>query len=305
MIALHAAIKRVVNLSLQSIFYGRLHMAQQSYDAPPAVPVHPFLQGLAAMLILILITAFIILYILPPDVGGDLFAWPIGPRMSAMMLGATYLGGAYFFLIVLISRKWRHIRLGLLPVSVFAGTLGVATILHWDIFPKDHLAFQIWAFLYFTVPLFLPIVWYLHERKANPADIMREGTVPRAGRWAFGALGVILLVAGLFLFIFPQQMIALWPWKLSPLTSRVMAAMFLLPAVASLSITYDGSWSGTRYLLQTLVITIILILIATAVNRRDFDWASLGASTFVGGMNFFLILIAFTYLLKKPPSKAA
>ena len=66
---------------------------------------------LAAIIVPVLVAAFIMLYLFPNDTG-RLFAWPIKPTMSAMMLGATYLGGAYFFTRVVFARQWHTVRLG-------------------------------------------------------------------------------------------------------------------------------------------------------------------------------------------------
>lgn len=64
--------------------------------------------------------AFGILYLLPEDTAGASFAWPIAPRITSLMLGATYLEGAYFFFVVLFSRQWRYVRTvpPLLPLAL-------------------------------------------------------------------------------------------------------------------------------------------------------------------------------------------
>jgi hypothetical protein len=247
------------------------------------------------LLVPVLAVAFIILYVLPQDVGGNIFAWPVAPQMTAMMLGATYMGGAYFFAAVVLSRQWRHAWLGLLPVTAFAATLGIATLLHWDRFVHERFTFQIWAFLYFTVPFILPVLWYRNQRLAAGANVEREVELLPASRWAFGALGAILTIASLLLFLFPEPMLATWPWTLTPLTARVMAAMFILPGLADLSLAYDGSWSGARYILQAQAFTIILMLIAVYVARADFDWGHPASWLFTGGLGLILVLIAFVY----------
>lgn len=260
------------------------------------VPVQPMIVILAALLIPILVAAFIILYVLPQDVGANVFAWPLNPRMSSLMLGATYLGGAYFFLVVLFSRQWRHVWLGLLPVTAFASTLGIATLLHWDLFVHERLAFQFWAFLYFTVPFILPVLWLRNQQLAAGAHVRQGRALPLTIRWAFGALGAILTVAAVLLFLFPQQMLATWPWTLTPLTTRVVSAIFILPGLVGLSVAYDGSWSSARYLLQAKAFTIILMLIAAYVARTDFDWGRPVSWLFAGGLILILLLIAYAYM---------
>lgn len=77
-----------------------------------------------------LLTAFVVLYLFPGDTK-RLFAWPINPTMTSMMLASAYLGGAYFFLRVVFESRWNVVKTGFLSVALFASLLGVATVLHW------------------------------------------------------------------------------------------------------------------------------------------------------------------------------
>jgi hypothetical protein len=274
-------------------------MHARSPDENDAVPVHIPLLILSALLVPVLVVAFAMLYLFPESVGADNFAWPVRPLMSSMMLGATYLGGAYFFMVVLLSRRWRHVRLGFLPITAFAGTLGIATLLHWGNFVHDRWAFVIWAFLYLTVPFILPVLWYRNEQPVSEADVAREGELPPLSRWTFGVLGAILTVAAVLLLVMPELMLATWPWTLTPLTARVMAAMYILPGLVGLSIAYDGRWSSARYLLQAQAFAILLMLIAVYVARADFDWVNPASWLFTGGLSLILLLIAYTYLAKR------
>src|SRR5690242_3228272 len=95
--------------------------------------VLPVTRWVAAIIVPFLVAAFIILYLFP-DHTLALFAWGIQPRMSAMMLGAAYIGGAYFFVRVATNARWHEVHIGFLPVTTFATLLGIATILHWDRF---------------------------------------------------------------------------------------------------------------------------------------------------------------------------
>src|SRR5215831_5600434 len=113
---------------------------------------------LSAIIIPFLLAAFGILYFWPNDTD-KLFAWTIKPSMTPMMLAAAYIGGAYFFVQVLRAQKWHLIKVGFLPVTSFAGILGVATVLHWDRFNHSHISFVTWAVLYFTTPFLVFAVW--------------------------------------------------------------------------------------------------------------------------------------------------
>lgn len=268
-------------------------------EAVETVPVQGSLLILSAVIIPVLVVSFTMLYLFPERVGTAYFAWPVRPLMSSMMLGATYISGGYFFMVVLLSRQWRHVRLGFLPITAFAGTLGMATLLHWDGFAQERWAFYVWAIIYFTVPVILPILWYRNQRWTAEADLAREGRLPVASRWAFATLGAVLTVAALLLLLVPEQMVAMWPWTLTALTARVMAAIHILPGLVGLSLAYDGHWSSARYLLQAQALAIVLMLLAVYAGRADFDWAAPTSWVFSGGLSLVLLLIGYTYSAKR------
>lgn len=272
-----------------------MHSSEESNPVPVQLPI----LLLAALLVPVLLAAFYMIYLFPESIGADHFAWPMNPKMSSMMLGATYLGGAYFFLMVLLLRQWRYVWLGFLPITAFAGTLGIATLLHWNLFVHERWAFQFWAFLYFVVPFVLPVLWVRNQWPITPTNTAPDNALPSLSRWAFGALGIVLTVAGMLLLLAPQVMIATWPWTLSPLTARVMSAIFILPGLVGLGMAYDGRWSSARYLLQAQAVSIIFMLIAAYVARADFDWTAITSWLFVGGLILILLLIGYTYYERK------
>src|SRR6478735_5674036 len=109
----------------------------------------PFTRGLAVFITPFLLVAFVILYLFPTHTG-RLWAWQIPATMTSMVLASAYLGGAYFFLLVVGERQWHRVGTGFLAVTTFAGLLGIATVLHCDRFLHQHVAFWLWAGLYFT-----------------------------------------------------------------------------------------------------------------------------------------------------------
>ncbi|MCU1518774.1 MAG: hypothetical protein JWQ75_3495, partial [Pseudarthrobacter sp.] len=94
------------------------------------------LRWLAAFLLPFLVIAAGILVGLPGRIG-ELFAWPIRPPLTGVVLGAAYIGGIIFFAGVLRTAEWHRVRRGFLPVFVFATLLGIATALHADLFTRN------------------------------------------------------------------------------------------------------------------------------------------------------------------------
>ena len=61
----------------------------------------------AALVVPVLILAFLILYFFP-ETSGERFAWQIKPDMTAAFMGAGYLGGSWLFLHAVFGRR-RHL----------------------------------------------------------------------------------------------------------------------------------------------------------------------------------------------------
>ena len=250
--------------------------------------VYRFTHVLAVFIIPFLIVAWAILYLLP-ERSGELFAWPIKPPMTAMMLGAAYLGGVYFFAHVARAKQWHTIKAGFLPVTFFASLLGIATLLHWDRFTHAHISFFTWTVLYFTTP-FLVLGTWAFNRRTDPRTLdSGDVTLPVWLRWLFGGVGAVTLAISLLLFLQPQMMIDVWPWTLTPLTARVMGAMFGLPGLVGVGIASDRRWSAARTILQAQAFSIGLILIAAIRSWNEFNPSAIVTWLFVGGLGGLLI----------------
>ena len=244
----------------------------------------------AALVIPFLVVAFVILFVFPHKTE-LLFAWKIQPAMSAMMLGAAYAGGIYFFTGVLRSKEWHKVKVGFLPVTTFASLLGIATILHWDKFNHSHISFLAWAGLYFTTPFIVIFIW-LRNRNQDTGNLSDKDTIiPYSARLIMGTFGAITLIISFFLFLQPSMIISLWPWTLTPLTARVMGAMFSLPGIVGLGIAFDKRWSAAILILQSQGFSILLILLASILSLQDYDWENWSSWIFVGSLGLMLMSI--------------
>ena len=181
---------------------------------------------LALVIIPFLLGAFVILYGFPRHTA-RLFASPIKPTMTSMMLASAYLGGAYFFVRVLAERHWNVIKGGFPPVVLFASLLGVATVTQWDVFNHRHVTFWVWATLYFTTPFLVFAAWLANRRVAGvpAADELRLSPL---AKWVIGVIGSWALIQGLVMFVAPGLVVPFWPWSVTALSCRVIGAIFSL-----------------------------------------------------------------------------
>jgi len=248
--------------------------------------VLPATRVLSVVIVPFLVVAFVVLYGFPNDTK-RLFAWTIKPSMTPMMLGSVYLGGAYFFVQAFRASRWHAVKSGFVSVATFASLMGVATVIHWDRFNHHHVAFWIWAALYFTTPFLVAGTWLLNRRTEPPAT-QGEVLLTQVARRIIGALGVMAVALGLYLFLLPSRAIDIWPWALTPLTSRVMGAIFML-GLAGLGVFVDPRWSTARLMVQVQSLMMALILVAAVRAHRDFDSGRPMTWLLIGGFSVTLV----------------
>ncbi|WP_460458891.1 hypothetical protein [Angustibacter peucedani] len=224
-----------------------------------------YTRGVSLFIVPFLLGAWVILYVFPRRTA-QLWAWPIAARMSSMVLASAYLGGAYFFLRVLRERRWHSIGTGFVAVTVFASLLGVATVVHWDRFSHGHLTFWLWAALYFTAPFLVLGAWVANRRYAAPVSASDVVLGPVA-RSVVGGVGLLALAQGAAMFVRPSAFVPLWPWALTPLTARVVAATLCLGG-AGVGAWRDPRWTALRRMVEVEVVMVALMLVA-AVRASD------------------------------------
>jgi hypothetical protein len=257
--------------------------------------IYPATRWVAAIIIPFLVVAFVILYFMPGSTETR-FAWKILPAMSAMMLGAAYAGGIWFFTGVILARQWHRVWLGLLPVTFFAGILGVTTVLHWDRFNHGTLPFAAWSTLYFTTPFIVFCLWLWNRREDPVAPEPDDALFSRPVRMIFLAVGILISLISAALFFQPAPMMGLWPWTLTLLTARVTASMFALAGVIGLELATEQRWGAAKLLLQSQMFSILLILIAAARDWSSFDPSQISTWLFVLGLGGMEVGILVFYL---------
>jgi hypothetical protein len=224
----------------------------------------------AIAIVPVLVAAFVILYGFPNDTM-TLWGWMVCPSMSALIMGAGYLSGAYFFTRVAREREWHRVSAGFVGTTVFTSLLMATTVLHWDLFNHDHVSFWAWLLLYASTPILLPVLWRKNQRTDPRTPSPRADVrIPRALRTAVGAGGVVTLAVAGVMFFLPDVAAELWPWPLETATSRSLSAFVAFPAVTWLWFLFDDRWSSFRITQQTATVGLLLIGGATLRARADF-----------------------------------
>jgi len=261
-------------------------------NSHPLDRIYPVTRILGAVVIPFLALAVLILYFFP-DQTGQRFAWPVKPPLTAMLMAAAYAGGIYFFSFVVFGRHWHRVKLGFLPVTTFASLLGIATILHWDKFTPGHIAFILWAGLYFSTPFLVFAAW-LYNRREDPGSEQVGGPLFSAGwRYFFALQAIGTLILGVGLFLTPVRLVPAWPWTLTPLTAQVMGALFAIPGVLAIEIVIEPHWKPAQRLLEAQFVSFLLILGGLLRSRADFKNVSVyvGFIAAVGAILLALVVL--------------
>lgn len=252
-------------------------------------------QIVAASVIVVLLLAFLALYIFPDQTDKD-FAWTILPRMSAILIGAGYTAGVYFFARLLVDKKWHRVQAGFLPITAFTIAMFLATLLHWDRFHHGALNFYLWTAIYAITPFLVPVIWWRNQQ-TGITDLeehdVRFSPFVRSAMKIIGMVGALVFV---IVFIRPTLLISLAPWKLTPLTARIFAGWSILTLCSVASLGFDGRWSATRTLMESSMAGIALCLVAIPRIWSDLNTANPMSYALVGGMAMTLIAFIIIHI---------
>ena len=97
-----------------------------------------------------------------------------------------------------------------------------------------------------------------------------SGRIGEFAAWALVVAGAASLAMCVFLYLFPLRAVSVWPWHLTPLTARMLGAIFALGG-AGIGAWWERRWSAIRILLQVAGFMLVLILIAGARAYSEFD----------------------------------
>ena len=166
------------------------------------------------------------------------WSWTIVPPLTAATLGAFYWAAFVLILSAARSKTWARARPAVYPVAVIALLLLLITLIHLDRFDTDSLFGVFWVAAYILVPLLL--AWALADQLSGRGAAVRvTHRLPGLLRRALIVEGVVMVAAGLLLLIAPGAADDVWPWALSPLTSRAIGSFLFGIGLAALLAVRD------------------------------------------------------------------
>jgi hypothetical protein len=176
--------------------------------------------------------AFVVLFIFSGSTD-RYFAWKIAPPVTAAFAGAAYAAGCLLVLLGLRAQRWSDLRIPYLTIVIFTVVTLASTLLHLGRFHfgspvvSAQIAAWLWLAVYIVVPVLMIIMLVRQERdRAQGAELsdVEPVPLPRGLGIALAIQGAVIVALGALLFILPALEAVLWPWRLTPLTARSVAA---------------------------------------------------------------------------------
>ena len=248
-------------------------------------PVTHFTRVVFILAALLAVIAGIQLYILT-DYTDHYFAWTIAAPLSATFLGTGYWTGVVLLLFAAREHAWANIRVAVAAVAAFVPLMLLTTLLHLDLFhlsssdPVARVAAWAWMIVYVTVPFAVLALVFLQLRTPG-GDPPKLAPIPLWLRVLIGANAFISLVLGLALFVTPQALFSLWPWKLTVLTAQAIGVGFLAVFVASVQFIRENSWGRGRIGTVSYLLIGSLQLLALARYAGTVEWSRPGTWLYV------------------------
>jgi hypothetical protein len=200
--------------------------------------------------------------LIAPSSTGRSFAWPLGPRGLAALVGGFYVVSAPVFAY---AGRRSAIEVRGLAAAVLAFTLPTlaATYLHRDVFDFDRLFAKAWVVLFVASPVtFALLLWSGRQAQPPPGDA-RVHPVARAVLAALGAG-----FAGLAVWFWVRTSGPV-PFEMAPLGARFLAAWLAFLAVLAVWPAVRPARSEARVPLLALIAYGIGGLLAAAVHPED------------------------------------
>jgi hypothetical protein len=194
------------------------------------------------------------------------FAWDIQPVVMAAVIGAYYVAAASIIVPPLLARRWEMVRVLILPSVLFTSLLLLATLLHWSRFRLGTTAFNVWFLSYLLPPPIYLALYFAHERRARRAPTPPPSEpLPPDVRRALLHWGGLLALLTIIIFIFPRLLIAVAPWTMTPLTTRVLVSWLFAAGALMLSMAREND--RTRVLLAVPMLVLMFPMVTLQLAR--------------------------------------
>ncbi|HMJ97397.1 MAG TPA: hypothetical protein VK486_16220, partial [Thermoleophilaceae bacterium] len=179
---------------------------------------------------------------------------------------------------------------GIFGAAFFATLMLIATLIHWDRFNHGDapligaVVFYGWVSVYIVSPFVVLGLWWSNRRTDSGEPAPGEAIVPLWVRRIAQLVAVGSFLGAAFFFLAPDKAIDVWPWDLTPLTSRVIGSFTAQVGVGALLISLDRRWSAWKLIVETFFVATALLLIGAVRAWGDFDTGNALTYLYLGSL---------------------
>jgi hypothetical protein len=202
------------------------------------------------------------------------FAWPIQPVVMAAVLGAFYITSAPLFLLPLFARRWEMIRAMILPTALFSTVQLTATFLHWDKFSVGTTPFYVWFASYLLPPPIFVAAYLWHQSKVSSSSSDPNNPLPLWLKRLLVGIGGFLTIAAVLVFFFPNLLIPVFPWQLTPLTARSLSGWLIAIGTLMLMLSLENDRTRARLATPMLILVLPALLLQMLRYADQVDWGN-------------------------------
>jgi len=246
------------------------------------------LLAVASLLVLIIGTSAFFL----PARTDVYFSWTIGSPLTAAFLGGSYLAAFVLELLAAWERVWAYARVAVPAVFLFTTITLIVTLLHLDKFHFDSPHWNtvagtwVWLLVYLLVPFAMAAVWIMQSRLEG-GDPPRSAPLAGWARYTLLVQGLVMVLTGVLLLLFPMKMATVWPWPLTALTGRAVGAWGVGLGTAALHMALENDWRRGRAGYLASAVFALLQLVNLVRFGDEFAWGS------VSGVLYLVLLLSF------------
>jgi hypothetical protein len=240
-------------------------------------PIGPGLRRILSIALVLVSVAGFQLFVLSSHTD-RWFAWTIAEPLTAATLGALYWASFVTVRFGMRERTWATARSLLLGTTAFVILSLVATLIHLGTFHLTEgpvtavIAGWAWLIVYVVEPVAL-VVLVAQGRRAARVPIPARVPLPGWFRGPVVAIGALIVLTGVVLFVAPGWAATWWPWALTALTSQALGAWWVGVGVTMALTGWDDDLPSLRGPMATALVLGPLLFIALVRYWGHVDWS--------------------------------
>lgn len=220
-----------------------------------------------------------------PEATATNFAWLIRPTVMAATFGAFYLSVGLLFVLGMVARRWQQVRVICLPAALFTALMLLTTFLHWQKFNVAILPFYVWFASYLLPPPIFVALYLEHQKRSAPVGEGRTQPLAVSVCRFLGINGLLLVSLAVIFYVFPEALIAIAPWKFTPLTARTLSGWLTGVGTLQIGMAWEGDWQRVQIATTMLMMLPLALLFQFWRFSTEVQWSNLA---------FRLLLVDFS-----------